>query len=87
MKTRPKHELSEPVELGSVRIAPTVELAGLAELSVLDEHDDQLDAIVRIAATVRAEDAARDHVNAMRDKAVGGASADGHGRTELPRRR
>jgi hypothetical protein len=87
MKTMPKHALSEPVELGTVRIAPTAELAGLAELSLLAEHDEQLDAIVRIAETVRAEDEAREHVNALRDKAVGGASRDGSGSTHLPRRR
>jgi hypothetical protein len=70
--------LSEPVEFGDIRLAPTVELAGLAELSVLDDHDQRLDAILRIATNIEAEDRAREHVARLRDDATGSA---------LPKRR
>jgi hypothetical protein len=59
-------------------LAPTVELAGLAELSVLDDHDQRLDAILRIATNIEAEDRAREHVARLRDDATGSA---------LPKRR
>jgi len=61
-----KQLLEAPVEYGTMRLAPTIELAGLAELADLDDDDARLDALKRIAAAVRAEDDARDHLRAMR---------------------
>ena len=61
-----KQRLEEPVEYGEVRLAPTVELAGLAELSALRDDDERLDALLRIADAVRAEDEAREHLSALR---------------------
>ncbi|MCX7619827.1 MAG: hypothetical protein N2037_03155 [Acidimicrobiales bacterium] len=74
-----KEFLDEPVEYGDVRLAPTVELAGLAELSTLRDNDEKLDALLRIAAAVRAEDTAREHVRRLRQ---GDLELD-----ELPKRR
>ncbi|WP_334142517.1 hypothetical protein [Rhabdothermincola sp.] len=71
-------QLAEPVEFGDVRLAPTSELAGLAELSRLRDHDSMLDAVVRIAATIKAEDDERQRVAALR------AASDP---VALPRRR
>lgn len=61
-----KEILESPVEWGDVRLAPTVELAALAELAELRTSDDRLDAIIRIAAAVRAEDEAREHLSRLR---------------------
>ncbi len=61
-----KQRLEEPVEYGEVRLAPTVELAGLAELSALADHDQRLEALLRIAEAVQAEDRAREHLRAIR---------------------
>lgn len=58
--------LEGPVEYGDVRLAPSVELAGLAELASLDDADDRLDALLRIAEAIQAEDDARDHLAALR---------------------
>ncbi|WP_208028079.1 hypothetical protein [Rhabdothermincola sediminis] len=71
-------QLAEPVEFGDIRLAPTSELAGLAELSRLRDHDSMLDAVVRIAATIKAEDDERQRVAALR------AASDA---VALPRRR
>jgi hypothetical protein len=80
MKSARKHELEEPVELGEVRLAPTVELAGLAELSSLSLHDQgaRIDALVRIAASVQAEDRVREHIATLREETPAG---------DLPKRR
>jgi len=61
-----KQFLEEPVEFGDVRLAPTIELAGLAELSTLRDNDERLDAIIRIAETIRDEDEAREHLRQLR---------------------
>jgi hypothetical protein len=45
--------------VGDVQLAPTTELAGLAELASLPSPDDELDALARIAEMIRAEDDAR----------------------------
>lgn len=74
-----KEFLDEPVEYGDLRLAPTVELAGLAELSTLRDNDEKLDALLRIAAAVRDEDTAREHLRRLR-----AGEADMH---ELPKRR
>lgn len=70
-------QLAQPVEFGDIQLAPTSELAGLAELSRLRDHDSMLEAVVRIAATIKAEDEERERIAALR-------AADG---VALPRRR
>ena len=65
-----KHRLGQPVEFGDVRIAPTVELAGLAELAGLRSNEDRLEAIVRIAEAVRADDDAREHLIRLREASI-----------------
>ncbi|MEJ5253730.1 MAG: hypothetical protein WHS89_00115 [Acidimicrobiales bacterium] len=70
-------KLAKPVEFGDIQLAPTSELAGLAELSRLRDHESMLDAVVRIAATIKAEDEERERVAALR-------AADA---VPLPRRR
>lgn len=70
--------LEVPVVLGDLMLAPTTELAGLAELASLRSTDDALDALSRIAATIRDEDALRDRIAQLRaDDAL----------SPLPRRR
>ncbi len=65
-----KSLLERPVEYGDVRLAPTSELAALAELATLYSHTDRLDAVVRAAQAIRREDAARDHIALVRSGAV-----------------
>jgi hypothetical protein len=64
--------LEVPAEFGDTRLAPTTELAGLAELANLRHQDDRLAAIVRIAATIAQEDNDRAHVAAQRAAARDG---------------
>lgn len=66
-----QQRLEEPVEYGDLRLAPTVELAGLAELAAIHDDDARLDALLRIAEAVQAEDAARDHLSALRSGELG----------------
>ena len=54
--------LEVPVVVGELLLAPTTELAGLAELATLTSPDDQLVALARIAEVIRAEDEARDAI-------------------------
>lgn len=61
-----QHLLEAPVEYGDVRLAPTVELAGLAELAELGDNDARIAALLRIAEAVQAEDQARDHLARLR---------------------
>jgi len=70
--------LEVPVVVGDLMLAPTTELAGLAELASLSSTDDELDSLMRIADAIRREDEARDAI------AVLHAS---HLRRSLPRRR
>jgi len=67
-----KQLLEAPVEYGETRLAPTIELAGLAELATLRTHAEQLDAITRIAHAIAEEDRARAHVIAQRELAGAG---------------
>jgi hypothetical protein len=69
--------LSEPVALGDVRLAPTTELAGLAELQLLADHEQRLAALLRIAHAIRREDNERARIALMRATP---------GTTPLPRR-
>lgn len=70
--------LERPVEYGDVRLAPTSELAALAELATLYTHADRLEAVIRAARTVQNEDNARAQIALVRS----GAAALG----ELPQR-
>ncbi len=74
-----KQMLAAPVEFGDTLLAPTTELAGLAELSHLHSQDDRLAAIVRIAAAIKQEDLARSEIRSGRD-------AEKAGLTVLPKR-
>ena len=65
-----KQKLGQPVEFGDVRLAPTVELAGLAELADLRSNDERVEALVRIAEAVRADDEAREHLRRLRSGEV-----------------
>jgi hypothetical protein len=70
--------LAQPVVLGSQRLAPTTELAGLADLARLTDDDERLQLICEIAAAIKAEDQVRDHIRALRAVEAG---------TPLPSRR
>lgn len=74
-----KQTLGAPVEFGDTLLAPTTELAGLAELSNLRSPDDKLAAIVRIAAAIKEEDEQRALVRSQREAARAGL-------TVLPKR-
>jgi hypothetical protein len=65
-----KSVLQRPVEFVDLRLTPTSELAGLAELARLDDHDEALRALKRIARTVWAEDAERARVTSLRRRAA-----------------
>jgi len=67
-----KQLLEAPVEFGQALLAPTTELAGLAELATLANHDERLAAIVRIAGAVADEDRARALVAEQRAAARSG---------------
>jgi hypothetical protein len=51
--------LRRPTPVVDLRRAPTTEQAGLAELARLDDHDEVLRALTRIAESVRTEDEER----------------------------
>jgi hypothetical protein len=67
-----KQLLETPVEYGETLLAPTTELAGLAELANLHTQDDRLAALVRIAGAIEAEDLARAEVADRRAAARAG---------------
>jgi len=57
--------LEVPVVVGELQLAPTTELAGLAELACLSQPEDELVALARIAEMIRAEDDARDAITRL----------------------
>lgn len=61
--------LVHPVEFVAVHLAPTTELAGLAELARLHDHDERVAAVTRIAQAIRAEDHERAQIAALRRRA------------------
>lgn len=65
-----KSLLERPVEYGDVKLAPTSELAALAELATLFSHADRLDAVVRAAQAIKREDEARERIAMVRSGAV-----------------
>ncbi len=62
--------LEVPVLVGAVQLAPTVELAGLAELATTSDTDERLAVLARVAASIVAEDAARDNIARLRSSTV-----------------
>ena len=64
-----KQLLETPVVVGEMRLAPTTELAGLAELAELRTHEDRVWALHRIARAIQSEDAARDQIRDLREAA------------------
>jgi len=67
-----KQLLETPVEFGETLLAPTTELAGLAELANLHTQDDRLAALMRIAYAVADEDRVRAAVADQRAAARSG---------------
>lgn len=63
-----KSVLQRPVEFVDLRLAPTSELAALAELACLEDHDEALRTLTRVARAVRAEDDERARVRALRHR-------------------
>ncbi len=63
--------LESPVVVGDVSLAPTSELAGLAELARVDTLDERIAVLARVAAALREEDEIRDRIAATRDVAAG----------------
>lgn len=61
-----KQLLAQPVEYRGLRLAPTTELAALAELADTPRHEDRLRILVETAAAVAAEDAARELIAVRR---------------------
>lgn len=61
-----KRELAQPVVLGSMRLAPTTELAGLADLAATSDDDTRLALLCEIARTIEAEDRVREHIRSLR---------------------
>lgn len=68
-----KKQLAQPVSLGAVRLAPTTELAGLADLAVTTDEDARLELLCDLARTIAAEDEVRDHIRSLRSAAAGTA--------------
>ena len=74
-----KQILDEPVQYGDTQIAPTVELAGLAEIAALPDNEARAVALKRIAEAIRAEDDTRAHLAALR-------TGNPNAREQLPQR-
>lgn len=62
----PQKLLSRPVEFGDIRLAPTTELAGLADLAEAADDDSRLATLVRVAEAIRSEDATRAEISRLR---------------------
>jgi len=62
-----QHVLEAPVVVGDVALAPTTELAALADLTRVDSLDARIDLLARVADALRAEDEIRDHIAELRD--------------------
>ena len=67
-----KQLLEVPVEFGDARLAPTTELAGLAELANLHFQGERVAALLRIAHAIADEDRARAAVGEQRSAARSG---------------
>ncbi|MCC5952518.1 MAG: hypothetical protein JJU45_10540 [Acidimicrobiia bacterium] len=78
--TRPA-SLAQPVEFGEVRLAPTTELVGLAELAAAIDDTDRVATLHRVAVTIRDEDAERQRIRDLR------RAAEQNRAPALPKRR
>jgi hypothetical protein len=63
-----KSVLQRPVEFVDLRLAPTSELAALAELAHLEDHHAVLQTLTGVARALRTEDAERARVHALRHR-------------------
>jgi hypothetical protein len=59
--------LQAPVVVGDVTLAPTTELAGLADLARVESLDERIAVLARVADALRGEDEIRDHIAELRD--------------------
>jgi len=57
-----QHVLEAPVVVGDLTLAPTTELAGLADLARVDSLDQRIAVLARVAEALRDEDEIRDHI-------------------------
>jgi hypothetical protein len=73
--------LARPVEFGEIRLAPTTELVGLAELTEATDDESRLATLLRVAESIRVEDAERRRIRELR------AAAERDALGNLPRRR
>ena len=62
-----QHVLEAPVVVGDVALAPTTELAALADLTHVESLDERITLLARVAEALRAEDGIRDHIADLRD--------------------
>jgi hypothetical protein len=62
-----QHVLEAPVVVGDVTLAPTTELAGLADLTRVDSLDERIAVLARVAEALRAEDEIRDRIADLHD--------------------
>lgn len=60
--------LEVPVIVGQIAVAPTTELAGLAELSHTQSLEARIAVLARVATALRDEDRIRDQVNHLRER-------------------
>jgi hypothetical protein len=63
-----QHVLEAPVVVGDVALAPTTELAGLADLARVDSLDERIAVLARVAEALRAEDEIRDEIAVLHDE-------------------
>jgi hypothetical protein len=57
-----QHVLEAPVVVGDVALAPTTELAALADLTRVESLDQRIALLARVAEALQAEDGIRDHI-------------------------
>jgi hypothetical protein len=63
-----QHVLEAPVLVGDVALAPTTELAGLADLARVESLDERIAVLARVAAALAAEDDLRDQIAEVHDQ-------------------
>jgi hypothetical protein len=73
-----QHVLEAPVVVGDVALAPTTELAGLADLTQVATLDQRIAVLARVAEALQNEDELRDEIAALHERP---------GLSPLPRRR
>jgi hypothetical protein len=73
-----QYVLEAPVVIGDIALAPTTELAGLADLARVERLEDRIEVLARVAEALRSEDL-------LRFRIAGQRAVDA--RAPLPRRR